>query len=364
MKLYKLIYLCCLLTNSTDITSTEINIVDHLGITEENQKTITDIKSEVIKDKIDIDMDFLIHFNPFLTLLSIITFIVLLVLKKYILKNYINEKKNQRIEPIYSSFLKLILLLSVIPIISYIVIIVLDINKYIKHNSLFKSWFIYMFILLIFIISNTKGLNDFKYTYVVDFTELSTNTLQSNNIIYIFFSYNIEDKNEILKLYSYQYQDDFLKTIISKESNPQKFPNIFQYIYFILNIFSENDKIKLDEKKTTFTNEDIENILHIKKHLLTDEQRKILQKGSLMHYFEYTISPGIQGMRSIVAILFVNNLILITTYYTLKGYYHLRPMEYKEKRDYINSLKNINNISPIQVLDNDLDNNLILTKNN
>jgi hypothetical protein len=39
-------------------------------------------------------------------------------------------------------------------------------------------------------------------------------------------------------------------------------------------------------------------------------------------------------------------------------------MKYKEKRDYINSLKNINNISPIQVLDNDLDNNLIFTKNN
>jgi hypothetical protein len=59
---YKIIYLCCLLTNSTDITSTEINIVDHLGITEENQKLITDIKpAEVIKDKIDIDMDFLIH---------------------------------------------------------------------------------------------------------------------------------------------------------------------------------------------------------------------------------------------------------------------------------------------------------------
>jgi hypothetical protein len=65
--------------------------------------------------------------------------------------------------------------------------------------------------------------------------------------------------------------------------------------------------------------------------------------------------------------LFWNNLILITTYYTLKGYYHLRPMKYKEKRDYINSLKNINNISPIspiQLLDNDLENNLIFTKNN
>jgi hypothetical protein len=260
---YKIIYLCCLLTNSTDITSTEINIVDHLGITEENQKIITDIKpAEVIKDKIDIDMDFLIHseigFLSCLILFSVITFIVLIV-QDNITKNYLNEYK-QRTDVGFSFFLKLI----IIPIISYIVIIVLNTNKYIKHNSLFKSWFIYMSILLIFIISTTKGLIDWKDP-----------------------------------------ESDKTKTI------PQDIYNIF-------NIFGDPG---------------LEFVSHI--------------------------SPGIQGMRSIVATLFVNNLILITTYYTLKGYYHLRPMKYKEKRDYINSLKNVTNITPIQVLDNDLDKNLI-----
>jgi hypothetical protein len=268
MKLYKLIYLCCLLINSTDITSTEINIVDHLGITEENQKLITDIKpAEVIKDKIDIDMDFLIHskigFSSCLILFTMIILNILLFSENNIImkisENYINEY-NQIIERIYSFFLKLI----IIPIISYIVIIVLDIKKYIKHNSLFKSWFIYMFILLISIVFTIKGWTDWK------------------------------------------------------DPESDKTTTIPQDIYNIFNIFGA--------------------------------------PGS--------ISPGIQGIRSIVAILFVNNLILITTYYIFKGYYHLRPMKYKEKRDYINSLKNINNISPIQVLDNDLDKNLILTNNN
>jgi hypothetical protein len=263
MKLYKLIYLCCLLTNSTDITSTEINIVDHLGITKENQKIITDIKSsEVIKDKIDIDMDFLIHSKiGFVSCLILFTMIILIIFISRdniiikIMENYLN-KDNQRIEDLYSDILKLI----IIPIISYIVIIVLDINKYIKHNSLFKSWFIYMFILLIFIIFNIKSWTNWK-----------------------------------------------------EDLKSDKTTTIPQDIYNIFNIFGA--------------------------------------PGS--------ISPGILGMRSIVATLFVNNLILITTYYIFKGYYHLRPMKYKEKRDYINNLKNVTNISPIQVLDNDLDNNLI-----
>jgi hypothetical protein len=69
------------------------------------------------------------------------------------------------------------------------------------------------------------------------------------------------------------------------------------------------------------------------------------------------------GIRVIISTFIWDNFLLIVSYYTLKGYYHLRPMEYKEKRDYINNLKNIN-ISPIQLLDNDLDNNLIFTKNN
>jgi hypothetical protein len=55
-------------------------------------------------------------------------------------------------------------------------------------------------------------------------------------------------------------------------------------------------------------------------------------------------------------ILIINHALLIYTY--IYFCYQTNPMKYKEKRDYINSLKNINH-TPIQVLDNDLDNNLI-----
>jgi hypothetical protein len=299
---YKIIYLCCLLTNSTDITSIEINIVDHLGITEENQKIITDIKpAEVIKDKIDIDMDFLIHSrkefimyysNNFLIMLIIMYIIGLICdlskLNRYnILSNYLNVYNN---------------------------IVLYNFNNFLDDHVSFKD-------------SKIEFLKRVKYI-----------------LFFIFFSFYFYFRSIIILIIS---------SLLININYKKKY--IKHNILFQICLISTC--ISLIIILATIRNWNFQDFSFL-------ESCKIWEHNCSHCYKKKkkVDSIIINNIKEILINLILNNLILITTYYTLKGYYHLKPMKYKEKRDYINNLKNINNITPItliQVLDNDLDNNII-----
>jgi hypothetical protein len=284
----KIMYLCSFFINNQFVTSNEINkLEDTVDLIQEDvfKKEI----QEVIKDKIDIDLDFLMNAKKevivYYLKINIIIWIIIVIISlifsffkinRYnIVANYFNVEndivllipRNYINNHVKKNIIFLILMsifefcffcfkLIIISIVSFLLININYKKKYIKYNSLFQICLIHTCIALIYIFVTTKDwdLKDFNFL-------------------------------ESCKIWKYQCP----------------------------NCLNKGKKVE-----------------------------------PLIH----------KTIKAILTNLIFNNLALITSYYMLKRYYQANPMKYQEKRDYINSLKNVVPITPIEVLDCDLDNNL------